>query len=224
MDSPHHRKIELQSPADLTYLLNNIRASAAQKLDIAFPPSAAPKDGEDAVRAKVEQLVNEYINETFSLALPSLSINGIDGPTAYPSLSPTKDQGLRTEVMDDVDDGNYEPHDPRLSEKLRTLYMQHEQETTRVAELRRDAPGAAARAFMERLRGEMQAERNADLDINMEEGEGEALRGLGTLERKEDVERIWGRGVHGLKGLEEVTGVIAKLERAAKAAEVVEGM
>ena len=60
MDSPHHRKIELQAPADLTYLLSNVRAAAQSKLDSAFPPSAAPKDGEeDALRGKVEELVQD---------------------------------------------------------------------------------------------------------------------------------------------------------------------
>ena len=59
MDSPHHRKIELQSPADLTYLLSNVRASAQSKLDSAFPPSAAPKGEEDALRGKVEELIQE---------------------------------------------------------------------------------------------------------------------------------------------------------------------
>ena len=222
MDAPHHRKIELQSPADLTYLLSNVRTSAHQKLDTAFPPSAAPKDKEDALRAKVEQLVQEYINTTFSLALPSLSINGIDGPTAYPSLSPTDRPQASTEVIED--DGNYELHDPRLAEKLRTLYMQHEQETTRVAEMRRDAPGAAARAFMERLGIEVQAEREADLDARMMSGDEEILDCIGRLQRRDDVERTWERGVDGLKGLEGVTGVVAKLERAGRAAEVVEGM
>lgn len=57
MNDPHHRKIELQAPADLTYLLTNIRASAQQKIDSAFPPSAAPKGEEDALRAKVEEFV-----------------------------------------------------------------------------------------------------------------------------------------------------------------------
>ena len=52
----HHRKIDLQSPQDLTYLLSNIRNAAQQKLDLHIPPSAAPK-GEDAFRTKVEELV-----------------------------------------------------------------------------------------------------------------------------------------------------------------------
>ena len=54
----HHRKIDLQSPSDLTYLLNNIKAAAKEKLDLAIPPSAAP-EGEDVYRSKVEELVQE---------------------------------------------------------------------------------------------------------------------------------------------------------------------
>lgn len=37
----HHRKIELQSAHDLTYLQANLVTSARQKLDLHFPPSAA---------------------------------------------------------------------------------------------------------------------------------------------------------------------------------------
>lgn len=101
--------------------------------------------------------------------------------------------------------------------------MQHEQETTRVAEMRRDAPGAAARAFVERLRVEMLAER--EVDVKMEDADGsDGLEGLGVLERRDEVERTWGKGVEGLMRLESVTGSVAKLERAARAVEVVEGM
>lgn len=57
----HHRKIDLQSPSDLTYLFNNIKTAAQQKLDLAIPPSAAP-EGEDAYRSKVEELVQEVLS------------------------------------------------------------------------------------------------------------------------------------------------------------------
>ncbi|KIW27960.1 uncharacterized protein PV07_07653 [Cladophialophora immunda] len=40
----HHRKVELQSPNDLTYLQSNLVACARQKLDLHFPPSAAVQD------------------------------------------------------------------------------------------------------------------------------------------------------------------------------------
>ena len=60
MESPHHRRIDLQSPSDLLYLQHNIQRAAAAKLDLAFPPNAAPEKGEeDALRTKVESLVQE---------------------------------------------------------------------------------------------------------------------------------------------------------------------
>lgn len=48
------RKIELQEPDDLRYLLANTRRVAGSKIDIALPPI----EGEDVLRQKVEELVN----------------------------------------------------------------------------------------------------------------------------------------------------------------------
>ena len=56
---PHHRKIDLQSPSDLTFLHNNIKKAASDKLDQAIPPSAAPAGEDDAYRSKVEELVHQ---------------------------------------------------------------------------------------------------------------------------------------------------------------------
>lgn len=56
----HHRKIDLQSPADLAYLQRNIHAAARQKFDLHFPPSAAQVDsqgGGDSLRGGVEEIV-----------------------------------------------------------------------------------------------------------------------------------------------------------------------
>lgn len=47
---------------------------------------------------------------------------------------------------------------------------------------------------------------------------------MGILKRKDDVERMWGRGTEGLVELRNIPGVLAKLERAEKAVEVVEGI
>ena len=65
----HHRKIDLQSPSDLTYLFNNIKSAARQKIDLAIPPAAAP-EGEDAYKSKVEELVQEVV-----LCLPQCAVN-----------------------------------------------------------------------------------------------------------------------------------------------------
>lgn len=51
----HHRKIELQSPDDLQYLISNIQRAAKEKIDKDLPPI----EGEDRMRTKVEELVQE---------------------------------------------------------------------------------------------------------------------------------------------------------------------
>ncbi|KAL8784457.1 MAG: hypothetical protein Q9213_003980, partial [Squamulea squamosa] len=110
---PHHRKIDLQSPADLAYLHTNIKSSAQQKLDLAIPPSANPTNEPDTFRPQVQQLIQEYITSTLTLALPSLAINGLDAETSM-----LVDDNITTEVEDE---SIYEPYDPRLAERLRTL-------------------------------------------------------------------------------------------------------
>lgn len=85
---------------------------------------------------------------------------------------------------------------------------------------------------MERLDGEMEEERERD-KMRIEEvgkmgGSGkvapEELLGAAKMERLEEMERIWERGTEGLVGLEKVTEVLATLERARKALEVVQEM
>lgn len=49
------RKIELQSPDDLQYLISNIRRAANEKIDKDLPPI----EGEDKMRERVEELVHE---------------------------------------------------------------------------------------------------------------------------------------------------------------------
>ena len=49
----YHRKIELQSPDDLQYLIANVRRAANEKIDKDLPPI----EGEDRMRTKVEEEV-----------------------------------------------------------------------------------------------------------------------------------------------------------------------
>jgi kinetochor protein Mis14/NSL1 len=51
------RRIELQSPEDLTYLITNVRNAAATRLNEAFP--LVDGGGEDELRNQIEALVNE---------------------------------------------------------------------------------------------------------------------------------------------------------------------
>lgn len=50
-----HRKIELQEPDDLRYLVANARRAANEKLDEHLPRI----EGEDPYRKRVEELVHE---------------------------------------------------------------------------------------------------------------------------------------------------------------------
>jgi len=78
---------------------------------------------------------------------------------------------------------------------------------------------------MERLEGELKIakELEREREVKGEEMDVDPLD-VGTLGRREDVERMWGRGTQGLVDLGRVPGILAKLERAGRAAEVVEEM
>jgi hypothetical protein len=52
------RRIELQSPEDLTYLITNVRNAAAARLNEAFP-HVDGHDGEDELRNQIEAMVND---------------------------------------------------------------------------------------------------------------------------------------------------------------------
>ena len=97
-------------------------------------------------------------------------------------------------------------------------------QSTCVAELRRSAPEKAAQRYMERLEEELRVEREMEAR-KREGGEGGDVqedREFRGLERRDEVERMWGRGTEGLVGLKTVTGVVASLERAGRAVDVVE--
>ena len=110
------------------------------------------------------------------------------------------------------------------------MYATFDEESTKVAELRREAPRAAARAYAEALEAELARERQTLEGIMKEEeeliGEEKEKSGLqmgNGLERREEVEKTWGMGSDGWIGLGGVTGVLERLERAVKATGVVEG-
>ena len=166
----------------------------------------------------------QYISQTLTLALPSLSINGLD---ATPSLLDPIPPTTAATVGDPFDPNspNYEPYDPRLAQKLRTLYATLEVETTRVAELRREAPGQAARTYVDSLKEEIARDGGA-----WREMKEEAVRAVGEeeelgvkLERAEEVRERWERATKGLDALRGVTEEVAKGERAVRVVREVEG-
>ncbi|EAW21571.1 uncharacterized protein NFIA_067380 [Aspergillus fischeri NRRL 181] len=174
MSVPHYRKIELQSPADFTYLYANTVALSRQKLDLHLPPSANTSDGPDPMRERVKELVDQYINQTFTTASASISINGLDSSSSQFPFPAAFTQP--TETIE------YEPYDTELAARVTSLYAQLESLTTTVAQLRRDAPARAAKAYAEQLRKAIaEDEENMDED---EDVDGEA----GNEDENEDAD------------------------------------
>ncbi|PWY72870.1 kinetochore protein Mis14 [Aspergillus eucalypticola CBS 122712] len=165
MSTDHHRKIELQSPADFTYLYANTVALSRAKLDLHLPPSANPNDGPDPMRERVRELVDEYINRTFNSASPSISINGLD------STSP--EWPFPAAFTAPTEQVEYEAYDGKLASRVTSLYAQLESLTTTVAQLRRDAPGRAAKAYAEQLR---RALREDEEEEKLEDLDGEEMK------------------------------------------------
>jgi hypothetical protein len=67
MESDRMRKIEVQSPEDIRFLLENLSRCAREKIDLHLPPGAAERD--DGLRKRVEEMVIEVCFVSF-LSLP----------------------------------------------------------------------------------------------------------------------------------------------------------
>ncbi|TLS24202.1 hypothetical protein PpBr36_08232 [Pyricularia pennisetigena] len=190
-----HRKVELQSPEDFTYLLNNVRRAAAESIGAAFP--LADDDAEDALRARIEELVDDYIARTFNLAAPNVSINGLPVPE---SLLPKEKNGKGKEkgkkgsngkknkkkgsaaaaaaAKQEQEDENvvYEPFDARLRDRIPDLLREEEELLREIAALKRRVPAQAAARVGDALKAGVAAdeaalaaarERVADVDRDL---------------------------------------------------------
>ncbi|PLB40867.1 uncharacterized protein BDW47DRAFT_123396 [Aspergillus candidus] len=169
-----HRRIELQSPADLTYLHANTVSLSRQKLDLHLPPSATGDDEPDPMRERVRELVDEFISRTFSTASTSISINGLDSSSEQFPF-PAAFTGP-TETVE------YEPYDANLAARVTSLYAQLEALTTSVAKLRREAPARAAEDYAAELRRAIEGDdgvfgEDGDVDGKGESGEGRVVNG-----------------------------------------------
>ncbi|OCK81221.1 hypothetical protein K432DRAFT_246108, partial [Lepidopterella palustris CBS 459.81] len=208
-----HRRVELQSLADLVFLKQNAHRAAREKLDLNFPRSEmVGEGGEDELRRLVEGLVEEYIRNTFAAAKQNISINGMDTEEAE---------------MGEVGQ-EFEPFDSRLKLRLEALTAQKNALIARVADLRRTAPAQAAASFQSAFLAEDQAFQNeikaCDERIMEEKGEGEREGLVKEGLRWDEVQRTWVRAVEGLGrlkgGLPEAR---ARMERAEGVVRYLEG-
>ncbi|KAF4981909.1 hypothetical protein FZEAL_2378 [Fusarium zealandicum] len=207
------RKIELQTPDDLSYLIANVRRAAAERLNEAFPVVEG-NDGEDELRNQIEQLVNEYIDKTFSLASPNLSINGLPvSPDSFLSGSATAEPDLV-----------YEPFDTRKRRRVADLITQEEKLLEDVAAMKRSVPTTAATKQAEQLRDGLKRDDEL-LEARKKQAAAEAAEidlNVQPLERQDGVEVGFRQAVEGLGRLKrEMPAVVAKMERARVAGEYV---
>ena len=229
--NPHHRKIELQSLLDLTYLQSNLAASARQKLDLHFPPSASQPQSQpssessapsncqngttatDPMRQRVQDLVDQFLERTWTTAKQSISINGQDATTVSPPAVDSTTSAALDQPREEREgvDFEYEPYDARLSSKVASLYGELEALTTQVSNLRRMAPGAAAerynRALLEALEEDQRAFEARKEEVVVNGGGGDGKNG-GVLKLddmregwQEDVAEMYERGLGELRKL-----------------------
>ncbi|KAK4192178.1 hypothetical protein QBC35DRAFT_484506 [Podospora australis] len=229
MDEAAQRHIELQSPEDLLYLINNVRRAAADSINAAFPPvlnddgTAAPPE-EDELRNQIEKLVNDYITKTFTLALPNLTINGltIPDPASYlDSLDPASSPLTTSPGKKPKERIEYEPFDGRKRDKIEQLVSEEEDLLRSIAQLKRKVPKITATKWAEATKQEIESDDLAQQKVitkarqDGKESGKKALEGMGEMERQEGVETRFKEAVEALGRLKrDMPVVVAKMERA----------
>jgi kinetochor protein Mis14/NSL1 len=200
MDS-QHRKIELQSPSDLTYLTSLLRTAALQKLNLHLPPVSDSSEP-DELRRSVEDRVDVFVAQVLAGMRANISINGIE-------VVPDEDVTGSAEAA--VEQEEYEVYDEKLRGKLGSAVKKRDALIKEISAHRRGTAGDAA----DKWKAQWEAESELLMQGVVGDGEEAEVAGLQALEREEDVRRNWERAVEGLgrldKGLPETR---ARLERA----------
>ncbi|KAH8880370.1 hypothetical protein GQ53DRAFT_543469 [Thozetella sp. PMI_491] len=215
-----HRKIELQDPEDLTFLINNVRRAAADSINAAFPPVEGAEGEVDELRVRIEELVNEYIARTFTLAAPNLAINGMPVDPA-PFLSGD------VEAM--TPEEHFEAFDGRKRQRVEELAREEEDLLREIAALKRRVPKNTADAYAESTRAGVAADAEAaDVARDRVRDAASQRAMLGKdgrqvgLPRQAEVERAFADAVATLERLKrDMPATVAKMERARVAGEYV---
>ncbi|KAH5967251.1 hypothetical protein HBI85_101060 [Parastagonospora nodorum] len=197
-----HRKIELQSPSDLTFLTSQIRTAARQKLDLHLPPVSDSSEP-DELRRQVEDLVDAFVAQVLAGMKGNISINGMDVEGAIDG------EGTVEATMEGVEREEFEPFDEKLRGKVGSAIARRDALVGKISAHRRTTGEAAAKAFQQQF----ERENEVVAKQVVEEGDMD-IAGVDALEREEEVRRNWERAVEGLgrlnKGLPETR---ARLER-----------
>jgi kinetochor protein Mis14/NSL1 len=204
MDS-QHRKIELQSPSDLTFLTTQLRTAARQKLDLHLPPVASDTS---ELRRQVEDLVDAFVAQVLRGMRGNISINGNEIEPGVGEDEADVIEGVVGGGM--VEKEEYEVFDEKLRGKVGAAIARRDMLVGKISQHRRTTPATAAQRFQE----QWERENEELLKQTVEEGEMEVADVKG-LQREEEMSKNWERATEGLgrlnKGLPETR---ARLERA----------
>ncbi|EJP66399.1 kinetochore protein mis14 [Beauveria bassiana ARSEF 2860] len=223
------RRIELASHKDFAFLIANVRAAAAEHLHAAFPPQS--NGGEDELRNEIEAIVDSYIDRTFTLAVPNLSINGLPANAAdffKPSRSGSRKSSIPPMPSEEASI-SYEPFDAEKRARVAALVSQEEALLEQVAAMKRAVPaGVAAKVAAQlddaatRDDAQLQGALDAAATGRALDGGDALLLLLPPLERQEGVEERFRGAVDALGRLKrDMPSVVAKMERARVAGEYV---
>jgi kinetochor protein Mis14/NSL1 len=166
----------------------------------------------------------QYIDNTFNLASPNLSINGmpiasLDAMNSSLSTAGQKQQQPST---------SYEPFDARLRARVEELTREEEDLLREIASLKRSTPAAAAAGWSDAFKRSVKEDEEAlaarkSTSVEAEDGDKDYRTDaqrlvVDPLERQREVEGAYGRAVAGLGRLKrEMPATVAKMERARSA-------
>jgi kinetochor protein Mis14/NSL1 len=202
---PTHRKIELQSPADLVYIHTKIRTAALSKLNLHLPPVADTSTPDD-LRAAVEAAVEAFVAAVLSGVKSNVSVNGME-MSMLDDAAHTED-GVQGEPKEE-----FEAFDEKLRARLAKAVQRRDALVKDISVHRRETALRAASEWQARF--EAEAARGVGAAYQAP-GDGDAGGAVEVdVPRLDEVERSWERAVEGLarlnKGLPETR---ARLERA----------
>jgi kinetochor protein Mis14/NSL1 len=155
--------------------------------------------------------VKQYISNVFLATAPNITINGLS-----PSRDLIRSMLMASETTHSIE--QHEPFNPRLWDKAKDLARQEEDLIEEIAALRRKMPAIAVERAKNGFKEGIEADEKTlkeKLDAAGEKEGKKADLGVGKLERQEDVEKAWERGVEGLGRLKKtMPEMVAKKEKA----------
>lgn len=163
----------------------------------------------------------QYITQTFTLASPNLTINGLPvDPTHFFSASshPTPSDPEDEQIQ-------YESFDPRKRYRIEDLAREEEALLRSIASLKRRVPAATASSWAAATEAGAAADEaaaaaaRARVEAEGHEAGRKAMEGMGPLDRQAELEEAFGGAVEALGRLKrEMPATVAKMERARVAA------